>query len=184
MTAEWYNAFEGTQTPVVLRLKLRPYCVGHRLLLETVCPGFNDGELSVGTLTVAALICSMSYEEAKHTLGRWWLAPFCKVWGLSCRKLDLIDEATKFAEYEAAANWIPPLKFPEHGSKCESPIEIRKLAIAMSRFGMSLSESLNAPIGMLTALEYAELEDKGDAEFVDESVYAAIQRAQEMLKGN
>jgi hypothetical protein len=83
-TAAWYQAAHSSP-PIVLGLKLRPYSLGHEILLGRFNSLFAGGPGEEAQLfpelSLACLICSQDYQSALRFLeSPWRVNLFLKVW--------------------------------------------------------------------------------------------------------
>lgn len=97
---------------VVLRKKLQGFSLGHAFLLEAMeSPFMRGGNITLGDLAVAVLVCSMPFAKARKYLMR----PASKLqrdaewWGFWCRLrgFDFLTEVEKFKDYIGAYSEFP-----------------------------------------------------------------------------
>lgn len=170
MNPEWYNAAHPA-TAVVLKRRLRPYSLGHELLL---CGQGVLHPTSLEDLSLCALICSLTYEEGAELVAGGFNKPsfkfFMWVWTrMIGKRFELHNELAVFWQYRKDALWMPEPEDNKPGRNCGSPYAFRLLAKLMSYFGWSESLALNYPLSRATAVLCAGLESDGVLKLFDMS---------------
>lgn len=136
-----------------LGLTLKPYSLGHSLLLQRHGNGFLVGDGDYGDLISGVLICSQSWEEFQSAwlqinkypkLSFWGM--FLRVWGFLARRYDVIAEAEKFKQYVKAGSYWPDVNPPTAGKKMVCPWENRLKLSLMKEMKLTESEVLNRPL--------------------------------------
>src|SRR5262245_46799270 len=89
---------------VVLGLLLRPYSLGHELLIQTG-PKFDTLE---GALAGAVLICSNTWEQNTRLQTDIFSRLKLWLWRKRCRKFNFFRESAEFAKYREEGS----LEFP------------------------------------------------------------------------
>src|SRR5262245_8354517 len=89
---------------VVLGLLLRPYSLGHELLIQTG-PRFETVE---GALAASVLICANTWEENNRIQTDFFTRFKLWLWRIRCRKANFFREAAEFAKYREEGS----LEFP------------------------------------------------------------------------
>src|SRR5688572_1727774 len=102
----------------ILKLRLRPYSLGHIILLHRVESSFVTGitpspaELLTDLIT-SVFICSQTYEEAIRALDNPKLPKFMRRWERRLGRFDLSIKAKEFVEYIQAHSASPLFKVEE-----------------------------------------------------------------------
>lgn len=98
---QWFPAGH-VRPPVVLGFALREFTVGHWLFLTELNSPILDPSRIIplpADFLLAVYICMQDHAEARRTIDRWWFVWFCRLWAWRIRKLDPMDEYSKFREY-------------------------------------------------------------------------------------
>lgn len=159
------QAFAAAVRPAprrILRCWLRPYSIGHEILLtaETnllLFDGFRLADRGAQCYAVirAVQICSRSWAE-NQLPDRW-----TRLWRWLIRKDDPIKAAELFASYREVGSSFPAIKPQKDSDSRElgAPLAARLLAFGGPIFGQSV---FDAPLGMLQWMYFsqAEYDDK------------------------
>lgn len=154
--------------------RLKPFSVGHRILLERFESAFVTGETpTIADLILSVALCSRSYDDALRFLDTKCSTWNMRVWGfkiwlaVKCG-LSLTKSAATFAAYVQSGSTFPNVKFKE--SQNTRDVRVPMVASVKSflvRCGHSDAESLEKPYG-LALWEYAIASaSDGRAEIVD-----------------
>lgn len=156
----------------IFGLPMRPFSLGHWLLLSRFDNGFISGQPSVEDTIFGALICSMTYEDGLQFLNApdrdeqiaAWSEKLKAQLHEECLDLDLPGKASLFKDYFDAGMVIPNYTASDTGtSSVGSPWpQVLKLTL-MSELGMTESEVLNRPLHLCwwDYLGWRELNNKG-----------------------
>jgi hypothetical protein len=194
MHAAWFTAAVPEAPTVVLGLRLRPYALGHEILLRRlgsplVVPGPRQSSGDVCTvLVLAALICSQTFEEACRSIHSPFLDLFLKVWHWRLRltqyalrrPTDWPAALARFAAYRAAGCWAPEINRPKTGRTLQSPSEFRLLTVLMTEFGLSESDALNLPLARANAYYAAHGDLSGDLDLFGPADQALLDKVAEL----
>ena len=173
----------------VLGLTLRPYCLGHALLLELLNspftrddqqPGFND-------LVLAVLICANTYETASELIRSTSMPLGVRLWRwqVRCRlsQAGMLDRIRLVAEYIKEGSKAPRVwANPElrHGSSAPR-LAILKLNLLI-HLRKGESEAFNTPLGLALWESAAFWESQGALELLtqtDDGLLAAAKKMEE-----
>lgn len=179
MSAAWFTAAVPDAPVTVLKLRLRPYCLGHEILLTRLGSPFVNAERETrnaesesdlrAALLLAALVCSQTFEDACKSLHSPFLGLFLRFWRMRLRVATKATEGTKgswsaelirFVNYVRAGTWMPEVNPPKAGTgrALKSPWPFRLAAILMRELGLSESDALNMPMARASAY-YAAIGD-------------------------
>lgn len=179
MNADWYAAAVPSEPVTVLKLRLRPYCLGHEILLTRLGSPFTSGQSPESeaqslksdadlraALLLAALVCSQTWEDACRSLHSPLLGTFLRIWRLRLpfrlKTLDarLRTDLIRFVNYIRAGSWMPEINPPKpgRGRSLKSPWPFRLAVILMRELNLTESEALNLPMAR-AATYYAALGD-------------------------
>lgn len=175
--AAWFEAAHPAPDVTCLGLRLRPYCLGHQILLRLQGSPLAEEQIPIALLedpvnafkplALAVMICTQTYEAAQKSLRSRVVAPaFVRIWAqvVRARMMRPRAELAKFHRYRTAALWIPDVpdtNKPGKTRSLSSPWELRYLAALQSIFGYTESQALNMPLSRATALYTAWLEQEG-----------------------
>ena len=165
MNAAWLQAALPDPPTVCLKLKLRPYSIGHELLLRRFASPFvNDEPADIPDLLLAALICSQPFRFDWWNTINWQTKIFLKLWRLLLWKPDVLGEMKKFVAYREAGRWFPDPIVPRGTKELYSPSAMRMLAILMSEFHLTVEQALDFPMATAHALYCSRSEMEGKME--------------------
>ena len=180
--AAWISAALSDETPVCMGLKLRPYSIGHALLLARHDSSFAlGGPITLGDMVLAVLVCSQTFRDAQGTLNAWWAKWYVKYWGWHMRKLNIISEAKTFQAYRETGTWLPNINFKlENARMMTAPQAVWLLAFLVKDCGMAPAEALDVPIARANALLYADMDSRGEVNFQSDSEREAVRMAKQL----
>jgi hypothetical protein len=150
---DWFKAFYPLPV-TVLKVRLRPYCVGHEILLHRFKSSFVDSHrpLTLGELLFAVMVCSQTYESAKNCIGApFRLMIFMKVLRLLNWRINFLSEAARFTEYLAAGTWHPAVNTSVDAKRLKSPGVLLMLTFLRRELGLSESQMMNYPKALANA---------------------------------
>ena len=151
----------------ILKLPLRPYSIGHEILLlrhgnPLLLPFEQFTALhrsaQIDAVTLAALVCSKSWKENQ---GRDWTV---RIWQRLIRNEDFALAIADFRTYRAEGTTCPP--FPEidtsdkPGRPMGAPI-LSGLITFVSSHGIWDGPTMDCPFGFALWCYYAEAESSG-----------------------
>jgi hypothetical protein len=133
----------------VLGLPLRPYSIGHELLLTSED---RPAQTQLQALAAAVLICSNTFEENRRMPSDLLLTLKIKLWNRRIRKMDLARELLAFAAYRNEGSLEFPLsEFDSSGSSGHapgSPLILQLQQFMMLNFRLSENEAWDYPFGL------------------------------------
>lgn len=152
MIAQWVTRAIPDPT-TCLKLPLRPYALGHELLLLRIESQFvQEGCPDLSALVLACLICSQDFHSAEKALRSRWLKTFCLFWGWRCRKLNFGEEVLRFIAYRSAGLWHPPINQIIGGErktrKLKAPVEFGLLHFLMHDLHLAYDAAMNFPMAI------------------------------------
>lgn len=154
-----------------LRLRLKPFTLGHAFLLAELQSVFvAGGECAdpIGELSLAVFVCSQSPDEARRAMSRWWAPRFFRLWAWSCRNLDYQSEAERFAAWLDASTSGPKMWSSGSGREMSSPWWVNLLASLMSRAGVSYADAMGMPVRTARQIICAIGEADGSVDLISE----------------
>lgn len=169
-----------------LGMRLRPYCLGHHLILRRFGLIFESdtGEASLATAEIRDLlfgvfVCSQSYEESERDLTRWWLPIFLRLWRWRIRNMDRNREQIKFGRYIEAGCWQPDENTPKDRKLkwMGSPWEVRLKCTLMQELGYTETQVMNRPLALcrLDAATLSEMDGRTEMfNCADEALFAKV----------
>lgn len=161
-----YETAKVQQCFTVLGVRLRPFCIGHRLILEACENSLLNpfAEPSRVDLAQAVLVCSRPFDEAQPAGVLYRL----KLIRLATRKMDLLSEAEKFRAYVEQGSQFPVLKPGDGGRSPGGPFLLRLVQWIMS-IGYSEQAAWNRPLGAAVWEWATYFEDKGSLKIQNQS---------------
>lgn len=180
----------------ILGLKLRPFSLGHLLLLNRVESAFVTGQRpSYGDLALSVFICSQKYEDGIEALDSDDLQPFMRKWqrklcgecgilywiGLRKSKpIDLPEKCKAFSEYLKDGCAHPDFCWSDENTKSiAAPIEQIVRVKLLASTNLTETEIMNRPWA-LSLWDYLTLKVfEGQIDFVDSD---EIDEAQKMAE--
>jgi hypothetical protein len=142
----------------ILGLTLKPFCIGHFLILENCGSPFVtpiDRPVTENDLILAVAVCSRSYEEAREITSPQLAFKILKPWMRTIyprlfffrKKINWFFRFRLFDEYISAAIQSP-LFWTEEGSDRESlgAHFTEHLLVSLMGLGFTYSEAMNLPL--------------------------------------
>lgn len=142
----------------ILGVTLRPYSLGHKMVLGRINSPFEIGGIAgVSDIVLAVLICSNDYSGAVELLDRADLAEQCHKWAMRLQvqgrwprrklvEIDWIEKRKMFNDYIAAHSKEPVISFDEskfsEGAQTCPTLQLVKVDL-MHKLGLSETEALN-----------------------------------------
>ena len=178
-----------------LGLPLKPFCLGHKILLHRFGSVFVTGEgvPSYDDLALSVFICHHTYEEAltaiaaadlDEVLADWERQLERPTWKHRLRMkepnlIDLNGGATLFRDYVEAANKTPYYRYDvDKCGEIAAPID-QVLLSSLLENGMGFSEAVNMPLSLVFHLWLTQKAAAGHVNLIDK---AAEEAAKETAK--
>lgn len=186
METEFASALLAAPQPVVIGVRMRPYALGHHLLLTQIGSAFvtRDRIPLFDDLIASACICAHSWEENQKLLRsswRRWLT--LKVWGTLAGKFDIPAAVESLFDYVSKGEQYPAdIDAPKGDSFRElyAPPSARLYFFLRSN-GFSESEAMNMPLPCAKWLDAARAEELGHVNFISDRVKSVIDLAKGMV---
>lgn len=179
----WYRGWMEPGTAKVLGVRLRPYTVGHEIVLSWMrSPLVEGGRVLPGDLMTAAYICSHAdAEAAAKTIFNTSTKFLFLAWAYAKRRSIVADEVKAFTEYRDRARWFPSTYTkanPDPGQfKIGAPLEFVIVRTLCSRYNYTPEQVLKMPFQRASLLHFADLDCKGDIHSFSESDFSKIEKA-------
>lgn len=171
----------------ILGLRLRPFSLGHLLILERIECGYITGEdPKFEDLILGVLFCSMTWEEGCALLddprfpkivGRW-SRKINRTWfGMFPRGFNIIEKARLFVEY-LEAGMQRAKAFVKEGASDQaisSPPEQMMKVVLMAELGFTESEIMNRPLRLCWRDYITVAERSGRVQAFDAEEQASLQ---------
>jgi hypothetical protein len=177
MDADFLNA-ALPEPYTLLGVRLRPFCIGHALLLAR--HGL-DPVRDTGGLVLAVVICAHRPEEFERVASSRLFRIRLAWWRLRLGRFDVVEKIALLNDY-MAANTLSP-KCWETDGKTFNPGApfLQHLKITLqSRLNYSPSEALNAPLGAALWDYFSFWEAEGQADILSEQDKAMFNLAETM----
>jgi hypothetical protein len=147
----------------VLGLSLKPYTLGHDLLLYTLDSGFCRDVNHVPTfedLLISVWVCAQDdADSAIRRMSRRSTKIWFTLWGLYCGKFDVSEAFFTFQKYILANTQAPEFWICKSGDGSQTGIPFAQLLkLQMVKLGMSEKDAINtrfvdAHLNLLTTLD-------------------------------
>jgi hypothetical protein len=162
---------------VILGQRLRPFALGHLMLLRRLGNGFVTAEdASVDDLLQGVFLCCQTFEEGWEALQDPKLPKLIRKWGRKLGPFNIALKIQEFARYIELGSTYPGLHDPDDDSDRMpgAPYIQRVRVVLQSKLGASLSEALNYPWGLAQHDYYCfwELEERARIMNADEVALA------------
>ena len=146
--AALYYAAALPEPPKILGLQMRPYSLGHQIILSRHGCEILNGTVLYSDFIFSVLVCSHTWEDWGKNKDSWLLPFFLKFWGWKNRKADLKEESRKFLQYLDDGRFHPDINRKEGGKELQIPCEARLKVLMMKELGLNESEVLNRPLSL------------------------------------
>lgn len=208
---DWFHHFIPDTQPVILKLRLQPYTLGHEILLRRFHSPFVPGSApasgavsgapagntrhapTIDDLVLACVICSQDFDAALKTLRSPAFGLLLKIWQLRVRPIlrdprTLAIEIGNFIRYRAAGRWQPEANRPLSGGReLKAPDLFRLLAWLMKEMNMGGREALNTPMAQAHILWAAQGDHEGTIDLfggTDAALLADLERREKTNEWN
>ena len=187
------------ETVRVLGLPLRPFSLGHVILLHRIESSFvTGGAPTFEDLAASVMVCAQTYREAIQSftdpdldkfMRRWHERLTRTRWLRRRRPLDFVGNCKAFAEYIQAGSKIPDYAFDADDMREVNCPSVQQVKIAlMSDMGFSEAELLDRSWGLCLSDYIASKAMKGQITIyrdgqIAEAKEAALAIAARMAKG-
>lgn len=180
MERDFSSALIAPATPTIIGVPMRPFSLGHRLMLEECDSSFVLGEFpTYADLVAGAFICAHTWRENQMLMRssfRRWLR--LRTWGLFAGRFDVPAALLAFHAYVRDG-----AEFPE---VVEKPGEMKPLAMPHSArlylflrgHGFSEAEAMDMPLRAANVLYCAGAEQDGRLELVTDTFKEMVRRSQ------
>jgi hypothetical protein len=145
-----YSAAAIPEPFQILGLRLRPFCLGHYWLMERFNLAFvaaEKKEVTLSDLTMAVLICSMTYEDFLEFIDEAdWMTKI-KAWGESCGGFDIYEKIALFEKYISNALQQPDVVFEGETKESGAHWSQALFSALTGNCGYTAVEARNMPLG-------------------------------------
>ena len=146
------RAFNSTIVPdthEVLGIKLRPFSLGHYILLEkNNCALLLGGPATVIDFAIAVVVCSNTFEEFLEAQRNGEVQKHTKRLAKVCNEIDLEKESRFVANYIEEGLLGPSYWFKEHGKGLSTPLPQIIRCQLHKNTNLTESEIMNRPFAM------------------------------------
>ena len=164
-----------------LGLELKPFSLGHNILLHGVESAFVMGGLpDFSDIAISVFICSRSYTDAVKAFHSKEVHKFMAKWQKQIGNFNLPEKCALFAEYLKQGNEVPTYSWPEDqegkSRPSTSPIVLAVKSTLQHKLNFREAELMDRPwnLCLLDWLILKELE--GAIAFVDEDALAEAKK--------
>jgi hypothetical protein len=163
--AEFVRALLSSPQPKIIGVRMKPYALGHSVLLTEIDSAFVAGRFpTFEELIAAAFICAHSWEEnqtlLRSRLKRW---ATLKVWGTLAGKFDIPSATISMLQHIRSGDVYPDTEPPEHPENVRelSSPAIARTYLFLRASGFSESEAWNMPCNVANWLHASKAEEDG-----------------------
>lgn len=179
MERDFALALLSAPTPKIIGVGMRPFSVGHSLLLEQIESSFVCGTFpTYDDLVSTAFICAHDWRENKKLLRsplRRWMT--CWLWGKLAGNFDIAKAVIELHQYIQDGNEFPEVR-KKDGMRSLSMPHSARLYTFLRGLGMGEDESMNFPMRAANILYCAEQEQTGRLELLADSFKEMIRASQ------
>ena len=167
----------------VLGRKLKPFTLGHQLLLEYFGSGFalgSDESPTYEDLLISVFLCSYSYEDALKKLESRWLVLQLKLWSWFCGNFDVGEAIEFFQRYIGAHTKEPDFWVTQKSGPSHSGIPfIQFLKVKLEQeLGYTEQQALDTPYQIAVWNYLTFLEHKGVIRFFNSEDFDLLEASQ------
>jgi len=159
---------------------MRPFALGHRLMLEQIENGFTSGIFpAFADLVSGAFICAHTWEEnLKLNASTWrrWLR--LKVWGVFAGKFDVPTAMLAFHGYVRDGDVFPETRDTPGEMRQLSAPRLARLYLFLRAHGFSESEAMNLPMNAANILYAAKAEQEGKIDLISDTFREMVRASQ------
>ena len=183
---------------VILNIELKPFSLGHRLILEWAESSFlTNKKTTVEDLLFAVFICGQTYEDGVASMWSDWRTGWMERWGkmlmkptwlhrVGIRKTVIPDfqkSAEVFVEYLLRYCQVPGFTYDPSRSRavCAPLVQVIKLSL-LRNTNLSETEILNRPWGLCQWDHMMLKSQDGAVTLVEEDVLAEAQAVADQLQ--
>ncbi len=188
--------------PAVLGLRLRPFTLGHALLLLEHRSPFvleDERDFAWPDLFLAVFVCSQPQDKARRSVGAWWTSLFFALWALVLRwrrrgrgkaSDEQVEALVAFWDYLKAQSVEPGLRRPldsPPARPCTSPSYFVKFLFALQILHLTEEAARSMPMALLNCLYATWADWNGHAELADQPILndlMAFARAEDAKRYN
>jgi len=146
------QSFHDTIVPdtyEVLGIRLRPFSLGHYILLEkNACALLLGGSATVLDFAVAVVVCSSTFEEFMEAQASGQVEKHAKKLAKVCREIDLEKESQFMRDYLEDGLQGPSYWFKDKGKNLETPLAQVIRVQLHSKTNLTEAEIMNRPFAM------------------------------------
>lgn len=174
MQDAYWKAFLA-EPVTVLGVQLRPFSLGHSLLLDVYeSPFCKGGAVTLTELVFAVWICSRKFQDAIDDIHKDQFDKECRRWGRKCRRADFNREMEVFDQYVSEHSQCPR-RWDTPGKKSGGPRVPWQLAMFWNLCRGQIDESLwDLPLGRAIVYSATRLTSEGDQDFVSDEEWEFI----------
>lgn len=156
----------------ILGLRLKPFSLGHYLLLRRFgCAFVSDREEQATheDLIIGVLICSMKFDEFLEFIEDPDSEKELASWGAKAYDCDLLDRIQLFKRYLSEGSKVPQVWFEEEGDASGAHWSQYVLLSLTGNLGYTHEEAINLPLAKAFADFFKHAENLGAVRLMSES---------------
>ena len=138
------------EPPRCLGLRLRPYSLGHDIILTALDNALLQGKRDINDLLIAVFICAQPHEAWSKWCGSFWLPVFLRVWGLFLRRCNWIESFAIFEDYLQQGRSCPEVNVPvrDQRNSPATPWQQRLKLFLVMKMGLTEADALARPLAL------------------------------------
>ncbi len=176
--ADNYYKAARPEPPRILGLQLRPYSLGHHIILRAYDSSFvTGGHLRFQDLVMGVFICSQSWTQWESWKCSWKLPVFLKIWGWISGKFNIKSAGECFLEYLTDGRRCPEVNTPAKANVLVAPWESRMKLFLVRELRLTVTEALDYPLALAWQEYCADGEAKGSLSLFSEADEQALEFA-------
>lgn len=191
MNDVWFQALFASP-PVICGVRLRPYSLGHEMLLHRLGnPFVTGGERTAQALMTAVLVCSRTTAENRERTLRPTVRDVARLWWWGRRwrrRMDLPTAVDSFGQYIADHSEVPEHKVAEKQDSAPhlaaAPVPWHIVRCLCSEYGMLPEQAWDCPKALAVCYWDVWRESQGDETLASEDelkVSEMVQRGRESM---
>lgn len=138
--------------PRCLGLRLKPYSLGHDLLLSALGNGFLEGSPNFNDLFIGVFICAQDWREWERWEDSRWLSLTLRIWRLFIRAKEIPSAFATFDAYLRSGRDCPDINIPisksSQAGTFGTPWQQRLKIFLVSKLGLTEEEAMSRPLAL------------------------------------
>ena len=177
---DFATALIAPATPRIIGVPMRPFALGHRLLLEQIQSSFVCGTFpGYGDLISTAFICAHTWREnqklMRSPLRRWFTL---RIWGIFAGKFNIPVAILALHRYVKDGSDYPEVQEKPGDMKQLAMPHLARLYLFLRTHGFGEHEAMDMPLVAANILYCAEAEQAGRLDMVTDTFKDMVRASQ------